>query len=232
MTCRPGVTSDGSSERGHQAIDPQTLVHPSLARTLVTALRAFEPRHERELRVCAACRRRDRRLSNRGSSPSTRLSLPQGPSILIPRTSARNSGVELLGRHELEERALGIRVRDHDGRVDLRAVRQHARLRRDPIGSTRRCTADAVRISTPFAHAGRGHRLRDGAHAAHHVPDESLLRLGTAAQQMEQQSEQACRDRRGRRACRRGCSTAPATSGAAIRASDRETHPGCRWRMR
>src|SRR4029078_7597385 len=38
-------------QRGHQTIDPETLVHPALSRTLVAALSPFEPGHERELCV-------------------------------------------------------------------------------------------------------------------------------------------------------------------------------------
>ena len=43
------------------------------------------------------------------------------------------------------------------------------------------------------AAAGRGHRRRDRAHAAHHVADESLLRLRAAAEEMKQEPEQRAR---------------------------------------
>ena len=110
----------------------------------------------------------------------------------MPATAARNSGSSAASAHQLEVRALRVRVRDDERGVDLAAIREHDAGRAAAFDAHRGDIRGGPQLDARAA-AGFGHGRRDRAHSAHHVPDEALLRLRAAAQQVEQQTEQRAR---------------------------------------
>ena len=125
----------------------------------------------------------------RGSSESTRLTLAQGPSILMP-AMAR---AELVRQLPLPRRgrgtcASGRRSRRRPGAA-ISAPSSRSTPRARPSRTSMRATgADVADLGAELA-GGRGHGLRDRAHAADHVAVEALELVLAARQEVEEQAE-------------------------------------------
>ena len=90
-------------QRGHEAVDPE--LAPRCGRAAPRRRQRCAPSSQGTSVNCARRSASEPRLlASRAAAPrdSTRLSLPQGPSILMPRTAARNSGSSAARRHELQ----------------------------------------------------------------------------------------------------------------------------------
>jgi len=178
-------------QRGHQAVDPELLRDAAAARFAVSGLRALEPGHERELRAPQRVRarllvRQSRLLGQH------QVELAAGPVHLDAGHRRTELRLERRRRHQPEVGALRVRVRNHERGVDLAAVREHDADRAAAFDAHRRDLGGGPQLHADPT-AGLGHGRRDRAHAAHHVPDEALLRLRAAAEQVEQEAEQRAR---------------------------------------
>ncbi len=130
--------------------------------------------------------------STRGSSERTRLTLAQGPSILMPAIARRNSSPRACASTRDRNVRFGSALETTTPARISRAV-----LEQDAAGpSLADVDAGDGRAGADLGSelAGRrGHRLRDGAHAADHVAVEALELVLAAREEMEQEADRRAR---------------------------------------
>ncbi len=177
--------------RGDDAVHPELLGNLAQLGDVVAALGELERRHEREERALRLLELAGH-ARHAGLLGEHEVDLRAGPVHL----DARDRAAEVLGQlplfDEAEERALRVGVRDDDLCEDLGSVLERdagraAVAHQDPAdgGAGADVGAELPR--------GRGHGLRDRAHAAHDVAVEALQVVLAPREEMEEQAERGPR---------------------------------------
>ena len=97
-------------------------------------------------------------------------------------------GRQITLRNHLQESPLRVGIRQHDAGADLRPVFEHDASRPATSRIDLRDRSARTDLGTESAR-GRSHGFRDGAHATHHVPVETLRLVFAAAEQVKQQAQ-------------------------------------------